>query len=460
MVKSSNEKFYREYPYDTAKLTASQKRVLTLLKEAARLAGQIYVRQENYDYPGANFYPRDAAKEEILQAAKANPAILDPYTVVERDKSGQLMAVPYSQKYTTELKKMASLLNEAAEATKDKSLAQYLRARADAFLSDGYDESEGAWLGLEGNQIDILIGPIESRYIDKLLAIKCAFQANLRVTSREKGFDPADYIEVLKNMHGQRVAAGGDAKAETRAIVRVDDVIALSGWHARLIPSASNYPNDPDQAAKYGSKILVYTTTLKDKANQQIYPIFKTLFADDFTKAYTSDLFMDNAVRAAMLHEAAELVAKFPGDTERLQDSYAPVVELYASVAGIKSAGFHVLKGVITQKDFESMLLVFICRAFRAWIRKKESRSIDPYLQGYVAALNFFVEEDAIQVNDQHLWINFGRVFVVLDNLVSVLRHFLVRGSREEAAEFFAQHDSPEVFEKFEKTLAGITTKA
>ncbi len=47
---------------------------------------------------GGNFYPYDATKKEIELAAKHNPAIMSPYTFVER-RGGTLVAIPYRVKF-------------------------------------------------------------------------------------------------------------------------------------------------------------------------------------------------------------------------------------------------------------------------------------------------------------------------------------------------------------------------
>ena len=90
--------------FDT--LTASEKKALPILIKAAKLIDKIYLKQENSINNGANFYPRDATKTEILKAAQNNSKILSPFTVVKRDKAKKLISVDYHVEYKKELKEI------------------------------------------------------------------------------------------------------------------------------------------------------------------------------------------------------------------------------------------------------------------------------------------------------------------------------------------------------------------
>ncbi len=127
---------------------------------------------------GAQFYPADMSKEEFEKADFADKNGL--YSIVQRDKDGKLMAVPYSQVYKTELTAAAALLKEAAALSEDKDFANYLMMRADAFLNDNYQPSDFAWMAMKTNPIDLVIGPIET-YEDQLFGYRAAFEAYVLV---------------------------------------------------------------------------------------------------------------------------------------------------------------------------------------------------------------------------------------------------------------------------------------
>ena len=135
--------------------------------------------------PGANFYPEDMSKEEFENWAKT----LDPkskaaaqgfFTVIRRDSQRKLQIVPYSTEYRTELATAATLLREAAALTENNSLKRFLTARATAFTTNDYVESDLAWMDLDA-PLDVTFGPYET-YSDELFGYKAAFEAyiNLR----------------------------------------------------------------------------------------------------------------------------------------------------------------------------------------------------------------------------------------------------------------------------------------
>src|SRR3989344_8677331 len=104
----------RRFKVDDRELSSKEKVLFRKLIKAAELIAPIYLKQKNDKYPGANFYPKDATKEEIQKAAEDNPLILNPYTMVERDRLGKLIAIPYHIKFQKELKPVAKVLKEEA----------------------------------------------------------------------------------------------------------------------------------------------------------------------------------------------------------------------------------------------------------------------------------------------------------------------------------------------------------
>ncbi|HUU35588.1 MAG TPA: hypothetical protein VMW48_16090, partial [Vicinamibacterales bacterium] len=113
----------------------------------------------------ANFYPADATKEEVEKwlgtlAGPARQAATGFFTTIRRGGNGRLMAVPYNVEYQGELAVAAGHLREAAAATTQPTLKAYLEARAAAFLSNDYYDSDVKWMELDAS-IEPTIGPYE-----------------------------------------------------------------------------------------------------------------------------------------------------------------------------------------------------------------------------------------------------------------------------------------------------------
>ena len=89
----------------------------------------------------ANFYPsappRPTSKPGSNGLAGADrTAATGFFTTIRRDAGRKFAAVPYSLEYQGELAEMARHLRDAAAATSDRTLKEFLTARADAFASN------------------------------------------------------------------------------------------------------------------------------------------------------------------------------------------------------------------------------------------------------------------------------------------------------------------------------------
>ncbi len=173
--------------------------------------------------PGANFYPTDMTKQEFEGSGRTRPR-RGFFTVVRRGADKKLQAVPYSVAYKDDLTRAAKLLEEAAALTPNKSLQDFLRLRAKAFLSDDYYDSDVAWMKLDA-PIDITIGPYET-YMDEIFGYKAAFEAYVTLrddeeTAKLKMF--ADHLQEIENnlasgcevSQSENRRAGADSRGES-----------------------------------------------------------------------------------------------------------------------------------------------------------------------------------------------------------------------------------------------------
>jgi hypothetical protein len=99
----------------------------------------------------ANYYPAGASKAEVeAWLATLNPAARASatgfFTTIRRGPGGAFVAVPYSVEYQGELALAATHLRAAADATTQPTLKAFLQARAAAFLTDDYYDSDVKWM--------------------------------------------------------------------------------------------------------------------------------------------------------------------------------------------------------------------------------------------------------------------------------------------------------------------------
>src|SRR5262249_48607132 len=132
---------------------------------------------------GANFYPDGTSKADIDAWLKSlsegdRQRGAGFFSVIRRN-GNRLTAVPSSLEYQNELARAATLLREAASLAAEPTLKAFLTARADAFLSNDYYQSDVAWMSLKG-AIEPTIGPYEV-YEDELFNYKAAFESFITV---------------------------------------------------------------------------------------------------------------------------------------------------------------------------------------------------------------------------------------------------------------------------------------
>ncbi len=249
---------------------------------------------------GANFYPKDMTKEEFDASSLSDKTSL--YTFVRRNGK-DLVTIPYREQFKEEVTRASNLLLEAAELAENEGLKKYLSLRADALLTDDYQPSDMAWLDMKTNQIDIVIGPIET-YEDQLYGYKAAHEAYVLVKDMEWSEKLAKYAEFLPSLQEglpvdekyKREKPGRDTE------LNAYDVVYYAGdCNSGSKTIAINLPNDEEVQLKKGTRRLQLKNAMEAKFNKILVPISKVLIDPDQRKHVTFDAFFRNT----MFHEVA-----------------------------------------------------------------------------------------------------------------------------------------------------------
>ena len=250
---------------------------------------------------GANYYPADMTKKEFEAADLEGKT--DLYNFIRRDENGKLITVSYHQQFSEEVKKVAELLNKAAELADDKGLKKYLNLRAAAMLDDNYQPSDFAWLDMKTNTIDCVIGPIEN-YEDQLFNYKAAHEAYVLVKDMEWSKKLEKYAAFLPELQAgipvpaeyKKEKPGNDTE------LNAYDVIFYAGdCNAGSKTIAINLPNDEEVQLQKGTRRLQLKNAMRAKFDKIVIPIADVLIADDQRHHITFDAFFSNT----MFHEVA-----------------------------------------------------------------------------------------------------------------------------------------------------------
>lgn len=432
------------------KLNKEEQALLKNLLEASRLISDIYAIQFDQKYLGSNFYPHDVTLQELETEAKNNPQILDPYTMVERNTSGKLVAIPYHVKFKKELNPIIKYIREAAKITDDKEFKDYLLARATSLEDGSYENADIVWLESKVFKFNFYIGPAE-RYNDQLMFKKCAYQAWVGIINEKVTNEATNFKSIIAS--SQRKAINPSEKIMQHGVlsIRADNTILFSGLISKFMFTGADLPNEPRLVERYGSEATIFLTSLDEKFDNQHYKIYQKVFEKTFQKGYTKEQLRLGTLRNILVHEIAHPLIKYRGNENRLKNLFPVFDEIGAYVIGVKNCGLLLLKDVISQKELEAIMVMFLCRAFTWYEDYQSNKGVVQYVQGYALALNFLFENGAIRVHNGIFWPNFTKFFVCLDELASVFERMLAEGNYQEAKNFLDQYGSLSVFDQFSK---------
>jgi len=295
---------------------------------------------------GANFYPEDMTKAQFESWVATLPAGQQEqaksfFTVIRwQGGAKQLTAVPYSEEYKDDLDRAAGLLHEAAGLTGNASLRKFLNARADAFSSNDYYESDLAWMDLDA-PLDVTIGPYET-YNDGLFGYKAAFEAyvNLRddaETAKLSAF--TRHLQEIEN-HLPIDAKYRNPKLGAAAPIRVVDEIIATGDGAHGVQTAAyNLPNDDRVVQQKGSKRVMLKNVQEAKFHGVLLPIARRTLAASAQSDISFESFFTHILAHELMHGLGPHQINVNGrDTtprEELKEIYSAIEEAKADVTGL-----------------------------------------------------------------------------------------------------------------------------
>ncbi len=251
--------------------------------------------------PGANFYPKDMSKEEFEAAYL--PGKNGQYSLIRRDQEGALKLIPYHVAYADELKAAADLLRAAAKLAESTDFASYLKLRAAALISDEYQLSDMFWMDVRDNQIDVVIGPIET-YEDALFGYRAAYEAYVLVKDLEWSDRLSRFADFLPALQ-EGLPVPAEYKWETPGTdsdLNAYDVVYYAGdSNAAGKTIAINLPNDEEVQLSRGTRRLQLKNAMRAKFDKIVEPIADALIDESQREHISFDAFFANT----MFHEVA-----------------------------------------------------------------------------------------------------------------------------------------------------------
>lgn len=472
---------------------------------------------------GVNFYPADFDPKAVGENEAVR--VLNPYTVVNKviemsaanpppmptnPTMGQMPKMVelfpmnpynglnqfaelenYGQRYQENLIRLYEQLNKAAEAIEkeDAPLAEYLRMRGLALLSDQYIDSDVKWLQLDAH-LDIIVGPIEN-YEDKLTGRKTSYEAYVLVRDRSWGEKLKQYLVWLPKLQNELpvekaykpdlgpAAAEKDENGnpiedympmplniegfpplipprEPQSQLAVFDAVYYGGdCNAGSKTIAVNLPNDETIQQYWGTRRSQLKNTMKAKFDAIVMPISKTMIHKSQQKNINFDAFFNNV----MFHEVAhglgvKNLVSDPTKTvrEALGADYSAIEECKADVLGLymvtslNEAG--VLKGNLD--DFYVTFVASVYRSVRFGASSAHGRA-------NMIIFNTLMQKGCLERSGKGLKVNVGLMKIAIRELAAELLHLQGDGDRVAVTKMLTERGSIDA--SLELELKGIQKK-
>ena len=372
---------------------------------------------------GARFYPADMTDEEW--EAFDDPNKDSQYTMIVRDENGALKCVWYHEYFEEQIKRAASLLEDASELAGDEEFGEYLKLRALALRTDDYFESDMQWMDVRNNNLDMVIGPIEN-YTDARFGIKASHEAFILIKDQEWTKQLARYASYVPELQKElpvpeeykREVPGSDVD-----LAAYDVVYYAGDCNANSKTIAINLPNDERVQLQRGTRKLQLKNAMQAKFDKILVPIANTLMTPESMEHIKFDAFFANV----MFHETAHgmgIKNTINGNgtvREALGNQYNAIEEAKADVLGLYLVTKLAEMGVYTTTDMVDNYTTFMAGIFRS----VRFGAASAHGKANMLTFNYFQAEGAFTRNEEGRYaIDFDKMKIAVEKLAgNILIH-------------------------------------
>jgi hypothetical protein len=351
--------------------------------------------------PGAGFYPEDMTRDEFETRLAAHPDLrpgFEKMNTLIRRVDGILVAIPYETMFLDDLTIASRALAEAAALVDNTGLRRYLSLRSEALLSGDYYASDLAWLEVAGNDLDVVIGPIET-YDDTLFGFKASYEGAALVKDTKASRSLDVYRQHLEGMAAALPVEPRFRPARTGGgtVLEVLHVVRFAGdFNAGIKTVAASLPSDERVVQRKGAKKQIYTNVLAAKFDAILAPLARLFLPKKSWPLVTREAFVTNVLLHELSHALGpETVDGNASATVRraLKDRYRAIEEAKADVVGIFNMQYLKTREIVTEDEADENYATYLAGIFRS-IR---FGSAEGYGQGSAVQLNYLIQEGGIE---------------------------------------------------------------
>ena len=397
--------------------------------------------------PGRGMYPEGLTREELERYVAAHPQqkeeLYSAYTVIRRN-GDQLEAIPYHVAYRQFLIPAAKALREAADLSDDKAFADFLRLRADAFLSDDYYKSDLGWVDLQNPKFDVIMAPYET-YLDGVLGVKTSYGAAVMIRNEGESAKLATYQQHVPEIQDALPLAPEDrpSKAGQPTPMEVLDTPFRGGDLRHGYQAvADNLPNDARIHEQKGTKKIFFKNYMDARVNDVILPLAKGIMDPQQATQASADGYMASTVMHEICHGLGPAYARTSSGRkdirEALGDLFPGLEEAKADVVGMYSLKFLMDKGVLPkerEQEYYASYVAGIFRTVRFGVGEAHGRA-------EMMEFNYLSEQKAITRDSSGRYrIDYAKIPDTIAILAKELLEQEATGDRNRASSWFQKYD-------------------
>jgi len=397
----------------------------------------------------AGFYPPDLTKEEFASTIALHPEVKQefesPFTVIKREGE-RLVAVPYNIEYKGELEIIAQNLKEAAALTSNDSLKKYLARRATDLLNNDYYQSDCDWIDLEGNLVEIVIGPYEV-YEDGLNGLKASYESFVYVNDREEMKKIKGYLDYLDEMQtnlpvepkykDQKV---GGLESPLNVVF---EVYTAGDCRAGVQTSAFVLPNDERVREQKGSKKVFLKNVMHAKFKKSLVPISERVLTPEDAKLVSFSAYFNETILHEICHALGVNYITLPDGTrttvgKALRELNSPVEEAKADIVGLYNIHLLMEKGWMPKDKEKEAYTTYLAGIFRAL----RFGATEAHGLGTLVQYNFLREKGAFLYDPKTMKfrVNFEKIREAVKELAAAFLILEGNGNYDEVKQFIGRY--------------------
>ncbi len=399
---------------------------------------------------GVSFYPEDLTLEKFDQWLKEHPedkkAFESTTTVIRRNKEGNgLIAIPYSELFKEDLKKVSKLISQASDLLKKGPLHTYLKSLSKSLLTNTYKDTDIAWVKTDGSPFEMVLGPIEA-YEDKFKGFKATFESFIGIPNKET----TEYLETFKEhvheLEEELANQIGYEPKKTEIPMTVFQDVFRSGEAAvgrQFV--AANLPNDRQIHEKYGSKKVFSETMMKAKSDYLGSKVAEKLLPEEDSKLVDFNARLLFVLAHEISHGIGPGIVEKQGEKiviEKLLGNYhSSLEECKADCLGMIFINFLIKKEILSEDIMKPIILSEIMAHFSGW----RSDFTGAHNLAGLLEYDYLKKNNAVvcdMVNGK-ISIDIEKAYLAFEMLAYDIMKIQRQGNYEEAKKFIENHNKP-----------------